>query len=331
MEDYGETDFGEAEAEEYLEQIADDIPLFTNTREGVFNTPAAPPAPMEAHSALADSGDFLSPLRQQLMQRMSKRNLLAADIASEPRMASVQDSAPAIADLQLEDSEEDEMTEERLVPTKIAPSKTKAPSSVPSPNNMESFASSDKQYNDGRDVSPHVVQGLVQIMRDGVHEKRKKSTIAMCNLCCGSLQNRQYAHEAGVVPVLVSMMKDADEHMQRLATACVCNLSADPPLKDTIVEAGAIPYLSRIVESKDTSADARAATAHAAATLWSLCVDMDHIKPMVAQDETLSALIAQVSALVLSTPLQTSLFLQIHSTIESARYRACTFASTTVL
>ena len=125
MEDYGETDFGEAEAEEYLEQIADDIPLFTNTREGVFNTPAAPPAPMEAHSALADSGDFLSPLRQQLMQRMSKRNLLAADIASEPRMASVQDSAPAIADLQLEDSEEDEMTEERLVPAKIVPSKTK--------------------------------------------------------------------------------------------------------------------------------------------------------------------------------------------------------------
>ena len=133
------------------------------------------------------------------------------------------------------------------------------------------------------------------------------------------------------MPVLVAMMKDADEHMQRLATACVCNLSADPPLKDVIAEAGAIPYLSRIVESKDTSADARAATAHAAATLWSLCADMDHIKPMVAQDETLSALIAQVSAVVLSTPLQTSSFLQIHGTVERARYGACTFASTTGL
>jgi hypothetical protein len=34
----------------------------------------------------------------------------------------------------------------------------------------------------------------------------------------------------------------------------------------------------------EDSVDARAATAHAAATLWSLCVDMEHIKPLVAQE-----------------------------------------------
>jgi hypothetical protein len=72
-------------------------------------------------------------------------------------------------------------------------------------------------------------------------------------------------------------------HAQRLATACICNLSADPPLKDAIAKGGAIPCLSKLLESHEDSVDARAATAHAAATLWSLCVDMDHIKPMVAQ------------------------------------------------
>jgi hypothetical protein len=37
----------------------------------------------------------------------------------------------------------------------------------------------------------------------------------------------------GVVPCLVAMMKDDndDEHLRRLATACICNLSADAPLK----------------------------------------------------------------------------------------------------
>jgi hypothetical protein len=44
--------------------------------------------------------------------------------------------------------------------------------------------------NESRDISPHVIQGLVQIMRDGVPEKRKKATIAMCNLCCESQQVR---------------------------------------------------------------------------------------------------------------------------------------------
>ena len=53
-------------------------------------------------------------------------------------------------------------------------------------------------------------------MRDGSHEKRKKSTIAMCNLCCESQQNGAYADEAGAVPVLMKMMMDSnpDQHLQ---------------------------------------------------------------------------------------------------------------------
>jgi UDP-N-acetylmuramyl pentapeptide synthase len=62
------------------------------------------------------------------------------------------------------------------------------------------------------------------------------------------------------------------------------------------VNVGNIFFLTHGVAALYYSVDARAAAAHAAATLWSLCVDMDHIKPMVAQDSTLRALIKQVEA-----------------------------------
>jgi len=152
--------------------------------------------------------------------------------------------------------------------------------------------------NDRRDVPPNVIQGLVKIMVGGTPDKRRKATIAMCNLCCESTQNRAAAHEAGVVAVLVGMMREAneDEHLRRLATACICNLSADPPLKDSIAASGAIQYLSGLLDPPEDSVDAMAATAHAAATLWSLCVDMEHIKPMVAQEATLAALLKQLKS-----------------------------------
>eukprot|EP00286_Rhodomonas_abbreviata_P009708 CAMPEP_0181338368 /NCGR_PEP_ID=MMETSP1101-20121128/28598_1 /TAXON_ID=46948 /ORGANISM="Rhodomonas abbreviata, Strain Caron Lab Isolate" /LENGTH=535 /DNA_ID=CAMNT_0023449091 /DNA_START=165 /DNA_END=1772 /DNA_ORIENTATION=- len=149
---------------------------------------------------------------------------------------------------------------------------------------------------DSKEVSPAVIQGLVQIMRESRQEKRKKATIAMCNLCCESSVNRANAGAAGAVPVLIEMMQDSnpDLQIQRLATACICNLSADPPLKDAIAQGGAIPHLSKLLDTNEDSVDARAATAHAAATLWSLCVDMEHIKPMVAQPHTLKALLKQL-------------------------------------
>jgi hypothetical protein len=51
-------------------------------------------------------------------------------------------------------------------------------------------------------------------------------------------------------------------------TACMCNLSADPLLKDAFVDGGAIPHLSKLLEAEEESGDARSAVAHAAATLW---------------------------------------------------------------
>jgi hypothetical protein len=89
------------------------------------------------------------------------------------------------------------------------------------------------QAQDRRDVSPSVIKGLVKIMGSGSPDKRRKATIAMCNLCCESTSNRACAHSAGIVAVLVGMMREEneDEHLRRLAVACICNLSADPPLK----------------------------------------------------------------------------------------------------
>lgn len=55
-------------------------------------------------------------------------------------------------------------------------------------------------------------------------------------------------------------------------------------LQDSIAGSGAITYLSKLLDPDEDTVDARAATAHAAATLWSLCVDMEHIKPLVAQE-----------------------------------------------
>jgi len=57
------------EAEEYLEHISDDIPLFTNTREGVYSEGTrTAPAPLESNSDL-----FVSPLRAQLEKRRAER------------------------------------------------------------------------------------------------------------------------------------------------------------------------------------------------------------------------------------------------------------------
>ena len=72
------------EAEEYLEHIADDIPLFTNTVEGVFSEGArTAPAPLETNSDL-----FVSPMRAQLARR--RANLQAppdSSHASQPHTA----------------------------------------------------------------------------------------------------------------------------------------------------------------------------------------------------------------------------------------------------
>ena len=304
------------EAEEYLEHISDDIPLFTNTREGVYSEGTrTAPAPLESNSDL-----FVSPLRAQLEKRRAERKAptmpapggvaarlarfqggsvppqpgqhhssrngrstldgISMEAAAAIEIPGLQDG---IADLQMTDSDDDNDIDdagdeaEAFDDIPEAPSRSKEtspmmnPKSSPASMKLNGSPASDQSpglpdkmmrelelsNSESCDVSPHVIQGLVQIMRDGSHEKRKKATIAMCNLCCESQQNRTYSGDAGAVPVLIAMMHDSnpDIHLQRLATACICNLSADPPLKDAIAQGGAIPHLSRLLQSDEDSGE----------------------------------------------------------------------------
>eukprot|EP00802_Teleaulax_amphioxeia_P000581 Tamp_00581.p1 GENE.Tamp_00581~~Tamp_00581.p1 ORF type:complete len:557 (+),score=33.05 Tamp_00581:2505-4175(+) len=228
------------EAEEYLEHISDDIPLFTNTRDGVFSEGArTAPAPLESNSDL-----FVSPMRAQLASRRAQKASMPASggVASAaarfegrgggplaPRASGINGGKPlgsarvqeaavqeqpieipdlqdGIADLQMGDSDEEKDEEEvdtadDFGDIPVAPSRSTEtspqlqPKSHGSPPSDKSPGLPDKMMSElafanaeGRDVSPHVIQGLVQIMRDGAHEKRKKATIAMCNLCCESQQ-----------------------------------------------------------------------------------------------------------------------------------------------
>ena len=219
------------DAEEYLDHLSDEIPLFTNTREGVFTEGTrTAPAPLEANSDL-----FVSPMRAQLASRRAQKAAMptiggVASAAalfggsapsatyqpsnkvkqphppSEPAQPiEIPDLQEGIADLQMDDDDDDEdidSVEEDfgdipVVPASrsehnspmMKPKNSSPPSAEKSPslpdNMMSELAFA---HSEGRDVSPHVVQGLVQIMRDGAHEKRKKATIAMCNLCCESQQ-----------------------------------------------------------------------------------------------------------------------------------------------
>eukprot|EP00285_Hemiselmis_virescens_P010960 CAMPEP_0173398844 /NCGR_PEP_ID=MMETSP1356-20130122/43106_1 /TAXON_ID=77927 ORGANISM="Hemiselmis virescens, Strain PCC157" /NCGR_SAMPLE_ID=MMETSP1356 /ASSEMBLY_ACC=CAM_ASM_000847 /LENGTH=85 /DNA_ID=CAMNT_0014358429 /DNA_START=69 /DNA_END=322 /DNA_ORIENTATION=+ len=56
------------DAESYLAGIADDVPLFTNTREGVYSQDAGGPAPPPQEAA-SDLADGLEEMRAKLMQR----------------------------------------------------------------------------------------------------------------------------------------------------------------------------------------------------------------------------------------------------------------------
>ena len=120
------------EAEEFLENISDDIPLFTNTREGIVSEGTrTAPAHLETHSAVASSDLFVSPLRQQLLDRMAHRkncSMGGGGAAYRPRQLSpslspemqpeVFDEIPTIANLQLDDDDEEDYGDIPIAPSR---------------------------------------------------------------------------------------------------------------------------------------------------------------------------------------------------------------------
>jgi hypothetical protein len=218
------------EAEEYLENISDDIPLYTNTQDGVFSEGArTAPAPLEANSDL-----YVNPMRGAWASRRAVRAAmpasggvasaaarfqgngggplvqpkpLASSLMQQEQAFEIPDLQDGIADLQMDssDGDDDVDTAEDFgdIPVAEMGSRSKESSPLLQPKNHGSPQSDQSpglpdnlmselafSNNESRDISPHVIQGLVQIMRDGVPEKRKKATIAMCNLCCESQQVR---------------------------------------------------------------------------------------------------------------------------------------------
>ena len=65
--------------------------------------------------------------------------------------------------------------------------------------------------------------------------------------------NPKCEHEGALRKSFSERLTSDQPAFQRLATACICNLSADPLLKDAIAKGGAIPYLSRLLESDEES------------------------------------------------------------------------------
>ncbi len=215
------------EAEEYLENISDDIPLYTNTQDGVFSEGArTAPAPLEANSDL-----YVNPMRSAWASRRHSQPAsggvasaaarfqgkgggplvqpkpLASSLMPQEQAFEIPDLQDGIADLQMDnsDGDDDVDTAEDFgdIPVAEMKSRSKETSPLLQPKNHGSPLSDQSpglpdnlmselafSNNEDRDISPHVIQGLVQIMREGSHEKQKKATIAMCNLCCESQQVR---------------------------------------------------------------------------------------------------------------------------------------------
>ena len=156
------------------------------------------------------------------------------------------------------------------------------------------------------------IKSIIAVMKEGRGDRQLRATIAVTNILPDSPSNRQNAMAAGLHPnqilhtqsmkpqipqpnrsslkptpqlinpqspctglldILVGMLVgyDQDKRLARLAVACLSNLSAEASLKNAIVMAGVVPLVSRHLESSG-SKEGRAASAHAAATLWSLCI-----------------------------------------------------------
>lgn len=285
------------DAEEYLDNISDDIPLFTNTREGMFmGSVRTAPVPLETNSDL-----FVNPMREKfanrrpnpIPQRSSMPHGKVAAVAAQfadkggipfrsqqqnrggvggsdqrngstmvglaglqmddsPETTAIPGLQDGIADLQMDDDNADDAEEENfdeipffsrspnLQPQRSSPLKSPLLVSTNRPINQSKSPGSDSSpglpdklmnelaftNSEIHDVSPHVIQGLVQIMHNGSQEKAKKATVAMCNLCCDSQTNRQYAGDAGAVQVLIEMLQDSkrDQHTH-VRASCVCLIS----------------------------------------------------------------------------------------------------------
>ncbi|EKX40203.1 hypothetical protein GUITHDRAFT_113684 [Guillardia theta CCMP2712] len=321
----------EKSADDYVDEITDEVPLLTNTRDGVFSNHIATftPAPLEATSDL-----FVSSHRDGIdrhkLEKYRQEQRTTQHASDQPDSLHKAEGAEANSEMFIPGLQEgiDDLQDDELDTSLIESSSPNQEAKSPEANTQQEdemisqFNASNPQ---NKDVSLAIMQNIVkadetrqrggalkfalQIMASNDKERKRKATIAMCNLCCESSQNRINAGNAGTIDVLIKILSAEDESLdlKRLATACMCNLSAENALKERVADSGAIPILAKLLKADGKHSDSKAITAHAAATLWrfnfshcvltrlipatSVCVEMDHVKPLVAQESILKSLI----------------------------------------
>jgi len=289
----------EKSADDYVDEITDEVPLLTNTRDGVFSNHIATftPAPLEATSDL-----FVSSHRDGIdrhkLEKYRQEQRTTQHASDQPDSLHKAEGAEANSEMFIPGLQEgiDDLQDDELDTSLIESSSPNQEAKSPEANTQQEdemisqFNASNPQ---NKDVSLAIMQNIVKIMASNDKERKRKATIAMCNLCCESSQNRINAGNAGTIDVLIKILSAEDESLdlKRLATACMCNLSAENALKERVADSGAIPILAKLLKADGKHSDSKAITAHAAATLWSVCVEMDHVKPLVAQESILKSLI----------------------------------------
>jgi hypothetical protein len=143
----------------------------------------------------------------------------------------------------------------------------------------------------------------------GRREDQVRAGIALCELTCRSLGNRDAAAAAGAAEALSGLLATAEgplaARLREVAAAGLSNLAAGRTGKRRVAESDALPRLQAVVQAAAAAAQAgewddsggtggaaaAAAAAAAAGALWSLCVGSDENRQRVGCPETVKALV----------------------------------------
>ncbi|KAK3409996.1 hypothetical protein EUGRSUZ_J02058 [Eucalyptus grandis] len=133
------------------------------------------------------------------------------------------------------------------------------------------------------------IEVLLRKLISGIPEEQHSAAGEVRLLAKRNADNRVAIAEAGVIPLLVSLLLTPDSRTQEHAVTALLNLSICENNKGTIVSSGAVPGIVHVL--KKGSMEARE---NAAATLFSLSV-VDEYKVTIGASGAIPALVALLS------------------------------------
>lgn len=142
-----------------------------------------------------------------------------------------------------------------------------------------------QEKNDGESGDRALVLSLRERLQHGEIETRRSAAEELRRLAKRSNGNRVCIAEAGVIPILVALLRAADQKIQEHAVTALLNLSINDHNKGLIVSSGAIESIVHVLEKGSTEAKE-----NAAATLFSLSV-IDENKISIGQTGAIPALV----------------------------------------